>query len=93
MKQDAKLRVGTRNKALTIDYYRQVEKELAERKTKSAKVPIYFRKSRLSEEDQLKVAEDIRTIGRGRAMTKWRISQSTYDKIYGEMLIGKLGGV
>lgn len=81
-------RLGLKNKVLDADYYARLQKEAQKKKPKPKN-----KKYRIDEKKLALIAADIRTMSPIGVLHKWRISPTTFDKIYGDMSVGQFGGL
>lgn len=83
-------RLPTGNRTLEGEYYQQRQLEADERgaQRRAANDPNTEHHQR-----QLAIAADLRAMTRARVMLKWGITRYTIEKLYGEMCVGKFGGL
>lgn len=76
--------IATNNRTVTNDYYRHRYAEAVARRT--TKVCI----DEVAVQRRMHIASDLRTMAVAAVMLKWHTTQSTIDKIMGDMSLGRL---
>ena len=83
-------RLPVGNRALDADYYRHRVEESEARREEVRLQKEHAKAVAAVKHDRYKqIAQDLRTMSDGQAMTKWHVSRTVLEKIRGDIYLGK----